>query len=123
MEKPILSEGGTMTVICFHNPDEENGYLSNWYTSPFTVSGINFSSVEQYMMYQKAVCFAMKRLPPKFLTVTMFPILRSLEDLYRNATRIIGTVSGRLLFMRDSALSFYRMRSLKRNSKQLAMLF
>ena len=20
-----------MNVICFHNPDEENGYMSNWY--------------------------------------------------------------------------------------------
>lgn len=46
-----------MTVVCFHNPDEENGYLSNWYASSFTVDGIFFSSMEQYMMYQKAVCF------------------------------------------------------------------
>ena len=46
-----------MKMICFHNPDEENGYLSNWYKSPFTVNGIGFSSMEQYMMYQKAVCF------------------------------------------------------------------
>ena len=46
-----------MAVICFHNPDEENGYLSNWYPSPFTLDGIAFSSMEQYMMYRKAVCF------------------------------------------------------------------
>lgn len=46
-----------MMVVCFHNPDEENGYLSNWYASSFTVQGIPFSSMEQYMMYQKAVCF------------------------------------------------------------------
>lgn len=26
-----------MKVITFHNPDEENGYLSNWYLSDFTV--------------------------------------------------------------------------------------
>ena len=44
-------------VICFHNPDEENGYLSNWYPSVFTVDGIRFSSMEQYMMYQKAAVF------------------------------------------------------------------
>lgn len=44
-------------VICFHNPDEENGYFSNWYQSPFVLSGTQFSSVEQYMMYRKAVCF------------------------------------------------------------------
>lgn len=47
-----------MTIVCFHNPNEENGYLSNWYTSFFTFDGICFSSIEQYMMYQKAVCFS-----------------------------------------------------------------
>lgn len=46
-----------MGVICFHNPNEENGYLSNWYPSRFFLDGITFSSMEQYMMYQKAVCF------------------------------------------------------------------
>lgn len=46
-----------MTVICFHNPDEENGFLSNWYLSYFEVAGKTFSSVEQFMMYHKAVCF------------------------------------------------------------------
>ena len=44
-------------MICFHNPDEENGYLSNWYQSEFTAGGITFSSMEQYMMYEKAVLF------------------------------------------------------------------
>lgn len=46
-----------MNVICFHNPDEENGYLSNWYLSQFSVDEITFSSMEQYMMHKKAVCF------------------------------------------------------------------
>lgn len=46
-----------MSVICFHNTDEEHGYLSNWYASPFTVDGVAFSSVEQFMMYRKAMCF------------------------------------------------------------------
>lgn len=46
-----------MDIICFHNPTEENGYLSNWYLSSFTVDGIAFSSMEQYMMYRKAMCF------------------------------------------------------------------
>ena len=46
-----------MSIVCFHNPNEENGYLSNWYPSDFSVDDILFSSMEQYMMYQKAVCF------------------------------------------------------------------
>ena len=40
-------------IICFHNPDEENGYLSNWYLSNFKSDGIEYTSMEQYMMYQK----------------------------------------------------------------------
>ena len=46
-----------MRIICFHNPNEDNGYLSNWYPSPFTVDGVVFSSMEQFMMYRKACCF------------------------------------------------------------------
>ena len=42
-----------MNIICFHNPDEENGYLSNWYGCTFKVNGILFSSMEQFMMYMK----------------------------------------------------------------------
>lgn len=44
-------------IICFHNPDEESGYLSNWFPSRFTAGGVEFSSMEQYMMYRKALCF------------------------------------------------------------------
>ena len=44
-------------IICFHLVDEPNGYLSNWYPSPFTLDGIAYSSAEQYMMHQKAVIF------------------------------------------------------------------
>lgn len=44
-------------IICFHNPDEENGYLSNWYLSNFIIDEIKFTSVEQFMMYKKAICF------------------------------------------------------------------
>lgn len=44
-------------IICFHLVDEPNGYLSNWYPSPFTLDGLHFTSVEQYMMYRKAITF------------------------------------------------------------------
>lgn len=46
-----------MKVIGFHNPDEEYGFLSNWYLSDFQWDGIAFTSMEQYMMYRKAKCF------------------------------------------------------------------
>ena len=56
-----------MEIICFHNPDEENGYLSNWYLSDFNVDGIQYSSMEQYMMYQKAICFKDYEIAKKIL--------------------------------------------------------
>lgn len=57
----------SMKIICFHNLDEENAYLSNWYPSDFTVNGINFSSMEQYMMYQKALRFGDTKIADKIL--------------------------------------------------------
>lgn len=56
-----------MAVICFHNPNEENGYLSNWYPSVFALDGVTFSSMEQYMMYRKAVCFGDEKVAAKIL--------------------------------------------------------
>ena len=43
--------------ICFYLPQEENGCLSNWYSSAFTLDGVRFSSAEQYLMYQKSAAF------------------------------------------------------------------
>lgn len=44
-------------ILCFHKPEEKNGWLSNWYPSYFELNGIKFSSMEQYMMHKKAVMF------------------------------------------------------------------
>lgn len=58
------------TIICFHNPDEENGYLSNWWLSDFKVDGIKFTSAEQYMMWGKAKLFGDAETQAKILDVT-----------------------------------------------------
>ena len=58
-----------MNVIGFHNPDEEYGFLSNWYLSDFTINGIDFSSVEQYMMYKKAICFKDEEIASQMLKI------------------------------------------------------
>lgn len=59
-----------MNVICFHNVDEENGYLSNWHPSPFTLHGVDFSSMEQYMMYRKAICFGDDKIAAQILAAS-----------------------------------------------------
>lgn len=54
-------------VICFHDPEEENGWFSNWYLSDFEYDGIKFSSLEQYMMYKKAEVFGDEKTAKKIL--------------------------------------------------------
>lgn len=44
--------------VCFHKPEEENGYMSNWYMRDFKIDGKTYCCAEQYMMEQKALLFA-----------------------------------------------------------------
>ena len=46
-----------MSVIGFFSPENENGYLSNWYLCKFTYGNYTYSSTEQFMMAQKALLF------------------------------------------------------------------
>lgn len=48
---------GRRRVVCFHEPNGVNGYLSNWYKVNFTCRYTEFTSSEQYMMWAKAVLF------------------------------------------------------------------
>ena len=65
-------------IICFHNPEEENGYLSNWYPSQFIYADQQFSSMEQYMMYWKAVCFHDKSIASEILKTDDVAEIKSL---------------------------------------------
>lgn len=67
-----------MNIICFHNPDEENGYLSNWYPSNFTLNDVNFSSMEQFMMYRKAICFNDEAVAAQILSTNDVAEIKSL---------------------------------------------
>ena len=73
-----------MKIVCFHNPNEENGYLSNWYTSEFTVNDVDFSSMEQYMMYKKDVCFGDKDTAVKILATVEVAEIQAIGRLVAN---------------------------------------
>ena len=73
-----------MTIVCFHNPNEENGYLSNWYPSKFTVNDVDCSSMEQYMMYKKAVCFGDKDMANKILATDDVAEIKAFGRLVAN---------------------------------------
>lgn len=73
-----------MTIVCFHNPNEENGYLSNWYPSKFTLNDVSFSSTEQYMMYKKAVCFGDRDTADKILATDDVAEIKAFGRLVAN---------------------------------------
>ena len=92
-----------MEVVCFHNPNEENGYLSNWYPSIFVVDGVRFSSMEQYMMYQKAIVFEDMDTAMKILHTDEVRYIKELgrqvsnyDDNYWNGIRQIVVYEGLL---------------------------
>lgn len=71
-------------IIGFHNPDEEYGFLSNWTLSNFVVSRIEFSSLEQYMMYQKAVVFKDEEIASQILKTSDVAEIKRLGRAVRN---------------------------------------
>ena len=101
-----------MKVICFHNPNEENGYLSNWYPSKFTYAGRLFSSMEQYMMYRKAICFHDEIIASEILKTDDVAVIKALgrqvsgyDDSVWNGIRQIAIYEGLLAkFSQDEEL-------------------
>ena len=71
-------------IICFHNPDEINGYLSNWYLSDFEIAGIRYSSMEQYMMYQKAMVFEDTDIAQQILAISDVGKIKALGRTVKN---------------------------------------
>lgn len=59
----------TVNAVYFHDPDEEYGFLSNWYKSDFTVDGVKFSSAEQYIMYKKCLILGESVLASQILDI------------------------------------------------------
>lgn len=76
-------------IICFHNPQEENGYLSNWFESSFKIDNIEFSSMEQYMMYEKAVLFNDMEIASQILELSDVATVKSLGRAVRNYNDVL----------------------------------
>lgn len=63
----LLISGRQVDAVFFHLPQEPYGFLSNWYLSQFDLDGVHYSSMEQYIMYQKCVLFGDKATAKKVL--------------------------------------------------------
>lgn len=70
--------------VCFHKPEEKNGYLSNWYQSRFSFRGMSFTSVEQYMMYRKAIMFGDDTVRNRILSTNDVAEIKQLGRSVRN---------------------------------------
>ena len=53
----LMIGGVRQAAVFFRHPGEPGGWMSNWFRSPFTLDGITFSSMEQYIMYRKCRLF------------------------------------------------------------------
>ena len=76
-------------MVFFHNPNEENGIYSNWYLSDFTIDGILYSSMEQYMMYQKALLFQDQDIADRILDISDVARIKDLGRAVRNYNDIV----------------------------------
>lgn len=85
----LMISGQEVDALFFHAPKEIHGFLSNWYTSPFDLDGIHFSSVEQYIMYRKCMIFG-DETSAKAVLATEDPAMQ--QSIGRNASGYIGSV-------------------------------
>lgn len=76
--------GRMRKIICFHNPDEINGYLSNWYLSDFEKDGVRYSSMEQYMMHRKALVMGDTEIAGQILDTADVSRIKALGRSVRN---------------------------------------
>lgn len=106
-----------MKIVCFHNPNEENGYLSNWYPSKFTVNNVNFSSMEQYMMYKKAVCFDDKNTADKILATDDVAEIKALGRIVANYNESYWNGVRQIIVFEGLLAKFYQNEDLKKQLK------
>lgn len=102
-------------VICFHNPDEINGYLSNWYLSEFEVNGVQYSSMEQYMMYQKALLFGDMEIAGQILATSNVGKIKALGRAVKNYEDIVWNGVRQLAVTQGLLAKFHQNEGLKQN--------
>jgi predicted NAD-dependent protein-ADP-ribosyltransferase YbiA (DUF1768 family) len=69
--KEMLMIGGVpQDAVFFRHPGEPGGWMSNWFLSPFTLDGTDFSSMEQYIMVRKCMLFGDEALAAAVLRET-----------------------------------------------------
>lgn len=74
--------------------------FSQWHPADFTVSGVHYTSAEQYMMHQKALLFGDQIIADKILKASSASVQKSWADRSQDSTRLYGKRSANVLSMR-----------------------
>lgn len=61
---------GSDVAVYFWRPHDPNGFMSQWYTSPFEHEGIKYETAEMWMMIQKAKLFKDEDIADKMTQTT-----------------------------------------------------
>lgn len=101
-------------IVCFHDPREENGYLSNWYMSDFTVEGRTYSSMEQYMMYQKAFLFNDFAIVNEIINTKDVRKIKELGRQVKNYNDVIWNGMRQVIIFKGLFAKFYQNEELKK---------
>ena len=109
-----MSRSDKKEVIGFHNPDEENGYLSNWYLSDFECNGEIFTSMEQYMMYMKAIEFSDMETASEILCTSYVSEIKALGRKVKNYNDTIWNGKRQILIFEGLFEKFRQNRELSR---------
>lgn len=103
-----------MAVICFHKPEEENGYLSNWYMSKFLIDGITYSSMEQYMMFMKSKVFKDEKIAAQILRTSDVAMIKELGRSVSNYNNSVWNGMRQLLVYKGLREKFAQNEDLKK---------
>lgn len=71
-------------IICFDNQEGPYFCFSNWFETSFEVDGKTFASVEQHMMYEKAMLFGDEEIAGEVLGITDPAAIKALGRKVKN---------------------------------------
>ncbi len=111
-----------MELVCFHNPEEENGYLSNWCLSTFIIDNITFSSMEQYMMYKKAIQFNDIKIANEIINETDVAKIKSLGRMVSGYDETIWNGVRQIIIYQGLLAKFSQNSELKEKLKSTGKL-
>lgn len=108
----LVKEADMADIIFFDNYNSENLEFSNWFACEFRADGRVFKSIEQYMMYEKALTFGDTEIAARVLDVTDPAEIKALgrqvknyDDAHWNGRRQLVVYKGLLAkFSQNEAL-------------------